>query len=37
MVIGNLQPTGIRPRFADRLLAQGINLGEQIFNVGRWA
>ena len=37
MVIGSLQPTGIRPRFADRLLAQGINLGEQIFNVGRWA
>ena len=35
-VIGQMQPTGIRPKFADRLLAYGINLGEDIFNVGRW-
>jgi pilus assembly protein CpaF len=35
-VLGELLPTGIRPKFADRLLAFGLNLGEDIFNVARW-
>ena len=37
MVVGSLQPTGIRPRFADRLATQGIDLGEALFNIGRWS
>jgi pilus assembly protein CpaF len=36
MVIGNLQPTGIRPRFADIISTHGVTLGEELFNVGRW-
>lgn len=35
-VQGQLRATGIRPRFADRLRANGIEITEDIFNVGRW-
>jgi pilus assembly protein CpaF len=35
-VLGELRPTGIRPGFADRLRAFGMDLSEDIFNVGRW-
>jgi pilus assembly protein CpaF len=37
MVVGSLQPTGIRPRFAERLATQGIDLDGQLFNIGRWS
>ena len=36
-VLGELRPTGIRPKFADRLRAFGMDLSEDIFDVGRWA
>jgi pilus assembly protein CpaF len=36
-VEGELKATGIRPRFADRIQAFGLALGEDIFNVARWA
>ncbi len=35
-VIGEMQATGIRPKFADRLHAFGIDLREDMFNVARW-
>ena len=35
-VLGELQATGIRPNFADRLKAYGIELPEDTFNVSRW-
>ncbi len=35
-VLGELHPTGIRPKFADRLRAFGMDLSEDIFDVGRW-
>lgn len=35
-VLGELKATGIRPKFADRLQAFGVNLTEDIFNVSRW-
>jgi pilus assembly protein CpaF len=35
-VVGDLHPTGIRPRFADRLQAFGVGISDDIFNVGRW-
>jgi len=35
-VIGELKATGIRPKFADRLKAFGMDLPEDIFNVRRW-
>jgi len=35
-VLGELKATGIRPRFADRLKAFGMDLPEDIFNVRRW-
>jgi pilus assembly protein CpaF len=37
MVIGSLEPTGIRPRFAERLATHGIPLNEEIFNTKRWS
>ena len=36
-VLGELRATGIRPKFADKLHASGIDLGPNIFDVGRWA
>jgi pilus assembly protein CpaF len=36
-VIGELSATGIRPQFAERLRTAGIDLGEDIFDTGRWA
>lgn len=36
-VLGSLKATGIRPQFADRLHAFGIELGEDVFNTTRWA
>jgi len=36
-VLGDLRATGIRPKFADRLRAFGMDLSEDIFNVGRWS
>ncbi len=35
-VLGEMRPTGIRPKFADRLHAFGIDLREDMFNVARW-
>jgi pilus assembly protein CpaF len=35
-VIGELAATGIRPQFADRIRAFGIELGEETFDIGRW-
>jgi pilus assembly protein CpaF len=35
-VLGELKATGIRPKFADRLKAFGMDLPEDIFNVRRW-
>ena len=35
-VVGELRATGLRPRFADRIRTYGIELGEEIFDVGRW-
>lgn len=35
-VLGELKATGIRPKFADRLKAFGMELPEDIFNVRRW-
>ncbi len=35
-VLGELRATGIRPKFADRLKAFGLDLPEDIFNVRRW-
>jgi pilus assembly protein CpaF len=35
-VLGAHQPTGIRPTFADRLKAQGLDLDATLFNVERW-
>ena len=35
-VLGDLQPTGIRPKFADRLRMYGLTIGEDVFNIGRW-
>ncbi len=35
-VLGELRATGIRPKFADRLKAFGMDLPEDIFNVRRW-
>jgi pilus assembly protein CpaF len=36
-VLGELRATGIRPKFADRLHAFGMDLSEDIFDIGRWA
>ena len=36
-VIGDLHPTGLRPHFADRLKSFGVEFGEDIFDVARWA
>lgn len=36
-VLGELRATGIRPRFADRLRAFGMDLSEDIFDVKRWS
>jgi pilus assembly protein CpaF len=36
-VLGDLHPTGIRPKFVDRLRVFGHTISEDIFNVGRWA
>ena len=36
LVIGDLEPTGIRPRFAERLATHGIALSEDTFNIKRW-
>ena len=36
-VLGDLRATGIRPKFADRLRAYGMDLSEDVFNVGRWS
>ena len=36
-VLGKLEPTGIRPQFADRLQAFGQHLPETMFNIGRWS
>jgi len=33
-VIGRLRPTGLRPRFIDKIEASGINLPAAIFGVG---
>jgi pilus assembly protein CpaF len=35
-VLGDLHPTGIRPRFAEKFQAFGINLGDDVFGAGRW-
>jgi pilus assembly protein CpaF len=35
-VLGDLQPTGIRPNFSDRLRDFGVELGPDAFGVGRW-
>jgi len=35
-VIGELEATGLRPRFADRIRTYGIELSEELFNIGRW-
>ena len=35
-VIGDLHPTGIRPRFAEKFEAFGIHLGEDVFGARRW-
>jgi pilus assembly protein CpaF len=35
-VLGTLNPTGLRPKFADKFLAFGIDLGEEVFDGGRW-
>lgn len=36
-VLGSLEPTGIRPQFADRLATHGIRIGEDTFDVRRWS
>jgi len=36
-VLGDLHPTGIRPKFVDRLRTFGQVISEDIFNVARWA
>lgn len=36
-VQGELQATGIRPKFADRLRSFGVKLPEEIFNTSRWS
>jgi len=36
-VLGELRATGIRPKFADRLHAFGMDLSEDIFDVKRWS
>jgi hypothetical protein len=33
-VLGSFEPTGIRPKFAERLLASGIRLPMEMFNSG---
>jgi pilus assembly protein CpaF len=35
-VLGDLHPTGLRPRFADKFDAFGIHLGDDVFGGGRW-
>ncbi|MQA00919.1 MAG: CpaF family protein [Dehalococcoidia bacterium] len=35
-VLGEARATGIRPTFSDRLQAYGIDLGSEMFGVGRW-
>jgi pilus assembly protein CpaF len=35
-VLGELEATGIRPRFANRLRDYGIDLAEDVFNVAKW-
>jgi pilus assembly protein CpaF len=35
-VLGELRATGIRPKFADRLRAFGVDLPGEIFDVARW-
>jgi pilus assembly protein CpaF len=35
-VLGALHPTGLRPKFADRFPAFGIQLGEELFGGRRW-
>ncbi len=36
-VIGELQPTGLRPHFAERLKSFGVEFDEDIFDVARWS
>lgn len=36
-VLGELKATGIRPNFADRLQAYGVELPEDTFNAARWS
>ncbi|MEZ4503845.1 MAG: CpaF family protein [Dehalococcoidia bacterium] len=36
-VVGVQRATGIRPTFSDRLKAYGVDLGSELFDVGRWA
>jgi pilus assembly protein CpaF len=36
-VLGGFRPTGIRPAFTDRLRAYGVELGEDLFGMSRWA
>jgi pilus assembly protein CpaF len=35
-VIGDLRPTGIRPQFADRLHAFGVDIADDVFGSARW-
>jgi pilus assembly protein CpaF len=35
-VLGELKATGIRPQFADRLQAFGVEIGDDVFNTSRW-
>jgi pilus assembly protein CpaF len=35
-VLGEMQATGIRPTFSERLEAQGVDVGGDLFAVGRW-
>lgn len=35
-VLGEMHPTGIRPKFTDRLRAAGVDVNEATFDVARW-
>ena len=34
-IVGMLRPTGLRPKFLDKIRASGINLPTSIFGIGR--
>ena len=36
-VLGTLSATGIRPKFAERLHAFGVDLTQDVFDTARWA